>query len=164
MMVNIYNLTTPTMQTYATQSDVRTEAWFLWNPSITNELIEKYIIMWHSIVLSKISWKYDIINFTWSNFTDSQAETYLKTAEIMISAGLLLQKEFGSNYEDQKEGARRFRDWNDMLMQLYDTKNPVFLMWNDWLEYPRKSASQSWTIAWPDYFGSEPFFGVNMKI
>ena len=152
------------MQTYATSNDVRLEAWFQWNPNVTNDTIEKYIVMWHSIVLSRIAWKYNTTLFEGDNFTDSQAHVYLKTAEILISAGLLLQKEFGTNYEAEKEGARRFKDWNDMLMMMFDPKTPVFLIGNDGIEYPRKSVWTAWSITATSYSTGEPFFGVNMKI
>lgn len=154
------------MQTYATANEIRLEAWFQWNANVTNELIEKYLIMWHSIVLSKIAWKYDTTLFSENdNFTWSQAESFLKTAEILISSWLLLEKEYWNEaLNTDKEGARRFKEWNEMLMMMYDAKSPVLLIWNDGSEYPRKSVSSAWSITWPAFASGDAFFSVNMRI
>ncbi len=64
--------------------------------------------MGHSIVVSNIASRYDTTLLTGSNFEGSQAFEYLKTAEILIAAGLLLQKEFGDEaLNTDKEGTKR---------------------------------------------------------
>lgn len=117
------------METLATANDVRLEAGFVGNSNVLNETIEKYIVMSHSIVVSNISSRYDTTTLAGENFEGSQAFEYLKTAEILIAAGMLLSKEYGNEaLNTDKEGERRIKSGKDMLLQLHDKEMPVFLI------------------------------------
>jgi hypothetical protein len=153
------------METLATANDVRLEAGFVGNANVLNETIEKYVVMAHSIVVSNIASRYDTTLLTGANFTDSQAFEYLKTAEILIAAGLLLQKEFGDEaLNTDKEGTKRIEQGKNMLLQMHDKSTPVYLIGNDGVEFSRKSVSTAGTIAAPAFKSGEAFFSVGMRI
>lgn len=121
--------------------------------------------MAHSIVVSNISSRYDTTTLAGENFTNSQAYEYLKTAEILIAAGMLLSKEYGNEaLNTDKEGERRIKSGKDMLLQLHDKDMPVFLIGVDGSEFVRKSVSSAGTISSPAFSSGEAFFGVNMQI
>lgn len=148
---------------FTNANDVRNETWLAGNPNVTNDTIEKYVVMAHSIVISSVAWKYTVTDLTGSLFTWSQAEQFLVTAEVLIASGLLIQKEFWSEVVSQWDGEKRIKQWKDMLMQLYDTKMPTILIDINWSEFTRKSVVQAWWIVGADYTATDPYFTVWQK-
>lgn len=132
---------------YTTEALVRDEAGFTWNTDISADTINAYISEANAYIQWVVWWVYDLSLFTWDAFTWSQAETRLKLVERYLAAGLLLNKEFGTDDAVAEEWVLRIERAEWMLEQLRSKTMPVKLLDANWDEFATVASSNSGAIS-----------------
>lgn len=131
------------MAAFTTVQAVRYDSGFAFNPDITDESIQASIDRAHAEVLSFAGAKYNINDLSGANFTGSQAEHYLKSAELMLASAYALISEYGSEQEDTDKGGYKKRAEAYSMLKQITAKPPLRLIGNDGVELPSMTNSSS---------------------
>ncbi len=118
---------------FSTIDRVRAVAGFNANEDVTDPDIETYLNRASSIVRSVVSGRYTLSDLSGSLFTGSDAQEYLRTAEDLIAAGLLLVDQYGerdperTGYKKKAEGMSMLKDLKNGDARLIDINGAYFL-------------------------------------
>lgn len=102
---------------FSTVARVRTVAGFENNEDVTDPIITTYLARASSIVRSSITGRYNLTDLSGARFTNSPAQEYLRTAEDLIAAGLLLIDQYGER-DPERTGHRKKAEGMAMLNDL----------------------------------------------
>lgn len=117
---------------YSTITRVRQVAGFVNNTDILDALVTEYLNRGAGIVKSAVAGKYNISDLAGATFEGSPAQEFLRTAEDLISAGLLLIDQYGemdperTGYKKKQEGMNMLKDLKNGDQRLIDTNDADF--------------------------------------
>lgn len=136
------------MAYYTTTNNVRDEAGFTNNATITDTQIDEHIDKAHAQILGMVGGVYNITNLDTSNadFDGSQAHDYLAQVERLMAAGYLLWKSYGIQGQDtDSDGNQKVEEARELLKMLYTQPNiaPTRLFDNNGDEFARKTYGTS---------------------
>lgn len=103
---------------YSTEAKIRQEAGFQSNDNVSSTVVVQYQTRAYNLVRSYVSGRYNITQFTGSNFTGSQAESVLEQCELLIAAGYLISSEFQGQPKGDSEGKQKVADGISILKQI----------------------------------------------
>lgn len=103
---------------YTTEAKIRQEAGFQSNSNVLSAVVLQYQTRAYNLVRSFVAGRYDISQFSGSNFTGSQAESVLEQCELLIAAGYLISKEFQGQPRGDSEGKQKVADGMAILKQI----------------------------------------------
>ena len=136
---------------FTTTELVRDEAWFTNNLDITDAHIDWYILQAEWEVVSYIANIFDITEFSWSNFTNSQAEAFLQRIETLLASWYLLIREYWLEWKDtNSDWYIRCKEARDMLNKIWSWDINLFK--TDYTSFTRTAISIGWfiTMSTPD--------------
>lgn len=125
------------MAYFSSVDDIRFEAWFVWNPDVSDQEILSYEQEAHWSILSRLAAKYDIsyLDTSNTNFDQSPAHFALAMIERLRAAWNLLIAEYWPDGTERKEnGEIKIQEAKDALAMFF-SDNPTRLIWNDWSEF-----------------------------
>lgn len=117
---------------FSTVARVRAVAGFSHNEDVTDPDIEGYLNRASGIVRSSVAGRYSLSDLAGALFTGSAAEEWLKTAEDLIAAGMLLIDQYGerdperTGYKKKAEGMGMLKDLAAGTALLLDVNEEVF--------------------------------------